>query len=286
MIAIAAFARNFANADILPEQLAIDIARVAYPDLDEQDCWRQLDTLARFVASRMSGQRAGAAQAQEFLDIVCQDLGFHGAVKGYYDPRNSLMPDVLARRQGLPIMLALLCMALGRRLDLEIDGLGFPFHFMARYRTGAGAWLLDPFYGEVVAPDAAGDYLARIVGRPFHLAHTVWEPISAQMLAVRVLNNLRNAFMSAEHHPLALHTLDYLLAVQPQERQHWRDRGLLHYKLEDWEEAQHDLRCYLIRAGLFPRIVPGGESDQPLTEENRRMLEIYSTCGAMLMRVN
>lgn len=286
MIPLAAFVRNFETVDILPEQLAIDIARVAYPDLDEQDCWRQLDTLARFVASRMSGQRAGAAQAQEFLDIVCQDLGFHGAVKGYYDPRNSLMPDVLARRQGLPIMLALLCMALGRRLDLHIDGLGFPFHFMARYRDAAGDWLLDPFYGEVVAPDAALDYLARIVGRPFHLAHTAWEPISAQMLAVRVLNNLRNAFMSADNRRLALHTLDYLLAVQPQERQHWRDRGLLHYKLEEWEEAQHDLRYYLIRAGLFPRIVPGGESDQPLTEENRRMLEIYSTCGAMLMRVN
>jgi regulator of sirC expression with transglutaminase-like and TPR domain len=220
------------------------------------------------------------------LDVLCQDLGFHGAQKGYYDPRNSLIPDVLARRQGLPIMLCLLCMAVGRRIDLQIDGLGFPFHFMARYRDETGVWLLDPFYGQLVAPAAVDEYLARIVGRPLQVARAMWEPVSAQMIALRVLNNLRNAFLMADNHALALRTLDYLIAVQPQERHYWRERGVLHYKLEDWEQAQHDLRYYLIRAGLFPRMVQGGEEPLSLTEENRRMIELYRTCGEMLMRVN
>ena len=280
------FARNFETADITPEQLAIDIARIAYPALDEPDYWARLDGLARFAASRMTNQGDGQATAQAFLDILCQDLGFHGADKGYYDPRNSLMPDVLARRQGLPIMLALLCMAIGRRINLRIEGLGFPFHFMAIYRDTTGDWLLDPFYGALVELPAVNDYLTRIVGRPFQLAPAMWEPVSAQMLAVRVLNNLRNAFMTADNVVLALRTLDYLVAVQPQERQYWRERGLLHYKLEDWEQAQHDLRYYLIRAGLFPRIPQARTEPKPLTEENRRVVELYRTCGEMLMRVN
>ena len=280
------FARNFETADITPEQLAIDIARIAYPALDEPDYWARLDGLARFAASRMTNQGDGQATAQAFLDILCQDLGFHGADKGYHDPRNSLMPDVLARRQGLPIMLALLCMAIGRRINLRIEGLGFPFHFMAIYRDAAGDWLLDPFYGALVELPAVNDYLTRIVGRPFQLAPAMWEPVSAQMLAVRVLNNLRNAFMTADNVVLALRTLDYLVAVQPQERQYWRERGLLHYKLEDWEQAQHDLRYYLIRAGLFPRIPQARTEPKPLTEENRRVVELYRTCGEMLMRVN
>jgi regulator of sirC expression with transglutaminase-like and TPR domain len=280
------FIRNFESADITPERLAIDIARIAYPTLDEPGYWHQLDALADYAARRMTRRDAGRGTAQAFLDILCQDLGFHGATQGYYDPRNSLMPDVLERRQGLPIMLALLCMAVGRRINLHIDGLGFPFHFMARYRDEAGEWLLDPFYGALVEPPAVSDYLVRIVGRPFQLSSTMWEPVSAQMLAVRVLNNLRNAFMTAENWVLALRTLDYLVAVQPQERQYWRERGLLHYKLEDWEQAQHDLRYYLIRSGLFPRIPHGSEESQPLTAENRRVVELYRTCGEMLMRVN
>ena len=286
MSLVDAFVRDFETVDITPEQLAIGIARIAYPALDEPDYWTRLDGLARFVASRLTSRGEGRTTAQAFLDILCQDLGFHGAEKGYYDPRNSLMPDVLERRQGLPIMLALLCMAVGRRIDLHIDGLGFPSHFLARYRDQAGDWLLDPFNGVLVEPPAVGDYLARIVGRPFHLSAGMWEPVSAQMLAVRVLNNLRNAYMTAENSALVLRTLDYLVAAQPQERQYWRERGLLHYKLADWEQAQHDLRYYLIRSGLFPRIPQGSAEPQPLTEENRRVVELYRTCGAMLMRVN
>ena len=286
MSLVDAFVRNFERVDITPEQLAIDIARIAYPNLDEPACWHQLDTLADYAASRMTRLDAGQATAQEFLDILCQDLGFHGATQGYYDPRNSLMPDVLERRQGLPIMLALLCMAVGRRIKLRIDGLGFPFHFMALYGDATGEWLLDPFYGALVEPTAVSDYLARIVGRPFQLSAAMWEPVSAQMLAVRVLNNLRNAYMTTENTALALRTLDYLVAAQPQERQYWRERGLLHYKLADWEQAQHDLRYYLIRSGLFPRIPQASAEPQPLTEENRRVVELYRTAGAMLMRVN
>ena len=280
------FVHHFEDGAALPEQLVIDIARIAYPDLDEAAFWRQFDRLAQFVGGRMTTDRAGYAKAQEFLHILCDELGYHGAVEGYYDPRNSLLPDVLARRQGLPIMLSLLCIAVGRRNDLHIDGLGFPFHFMAFYTDSEGGWLLDPFHGVVVATDTVDDYLARIVGRPLQVGVEAWAPVSAQMLAVRVLNNLRNAFVSAGNHELALRTLDYLVAVQAHERQYWRERGLLHYKLEDWEQAQHDLRYYLIRSGLFPRTPAGAAAAQPLTDEDRRLMERYRTCGEMLMRVN
>lgn len=57
-------------------------------------------------------------------------------------------------------MLSLICMAIGRRLrdrgiNLQIDGVGLPIHFMARYEDEASAWLLDPFHGEVLTEDDA-----------------------------------------------------------------------------------------------------------------------------------
>ena len=280
------FARHFEAQDALPEQLVIDIARVAYPDLDAAAYVRTLDEFAHIAGAHMARTAGGQATAQEFLHIICDELGFHGASEGYYDARNSLLPDVLARRQGLPIMLALLCMAIGRRIDLHVEGLGFPFHFMAFYQDASGGWLLAPFYGAVVGPADANDYLARIVRRPFQLDASAWAPVSAQMLAVRVLNNLRNAYMSAGNHALTLRTLDLLVAVQAHERHYWRERGLLHFKLENWEQAQHDLRYYLIRSGLFPRMPGDAGEAAPLTDEDRRVVERYRTCGEMLMRVN
>lgn len=286
MMPVDAFARDFESAAVLPEQLAIDIARLAYPELDEASYWSSLVALAEFAAQHMTQRSAGRRTAEEFLHIFHDELGFHGAVDGYYDPRNSLMPDVLERRQGLPITLSLLCMAIGRRLNLEIEGMGFPFHFMARYSDDSGAWLLDPFYGALVELSELDAYLARIAGRPLQLAQAMWEPVTAQMLALRVLNNLRNAFMANGNQVMALKTLDYLLAVQPQERAYWRERGLLHYALGDWEQAQHDLRYYLARSDYLLRILQHDTEAAPETDEDRRVLAIYRASGETLARIN
>lgn len=286
MIAVDTFARDFETTAVLPEQLAIDIARLAYPDLDEASYWSSLAALAEFTAPRITQRHAGRRTAEEFLHAIHAELGFHGAVDGYYDPRNSLMPDVLERRQGLPIMLSLLCMAIGRRLNLVIEGMGFPFHFMSRYRDDHGVWLLDPFYGALVEPTELDAYLARIAGRPLQLAQGMWEPVTAQMLALRVLNNLRNAFMANSNQMMVLKTLDYLLAVQPQERHYWRERGLLHYALGDWEQAQHDLRYYLARSDNLLRILQHGDEAAAETDEDRRVLAIYRASGETLARIN
>ena len=50
MISVDTFARDFETTAVLPEQLAIDIARLAYPDLDEAsyvaEACRLLDAVA------------------------------------------------------------------------------------------------------------------------------------------------------------------------------------------------------------------------------------------------
>ena len=44
----------------------------------------------------------------------------------YHDPRNSLLPDVLDRRLGIPISLAVLAMEVGRRCGVALVGVGMP----------------------------------------------------------------------------------------------------------------------------------------------------------------
>ena len=61
--------------------------------------------------------------------------GLQGDSENYYDPSNSLLPFVLAERKGIPISLAILHAAVGRRVGLPIEFVGMPMHFMNKLRS-------------------------------------------------------------------------------------------------------------------------------------------------------
>ncbi|KNC98908.1 hemimethylated DNA binding domain-containing protein [Spizellomyces punctatus DAOM BR117] len=118
--------------------------------LDVADVMGQLDALADEArlhvidpGSTGSGIETRARQLYDFLFVV---KGFTGAVQDYYNVENSLIDKVLSRRKGIPITLALLYHAVGRRLGLQIDMIGFPQHFLARIVTEDGSqWFVDCF---------------------------------------------------------------------------------------------------------------------------------------------
>jgi regulator of sirC expression with transglutaminase-like and TPR domain len=301
MTPAAQFGEIYRSSAATPELLAFEIARIAYPALDVQGALAQLDDLANFVRRDLPVTAVGDRNdlpAVDFLRVFAGDLNFHGNREDYYDPRNSLLPDVLDRRMGLPIMLCLVCMAIGRRIGVQIDGLGFPSHFLALYRDSQGDTVLDPFLGLTLAPNEVERHLARLLGQPVNLAPEVWRPLTPQEMAVRILHNLRNAYLTAKNLPMVERVLDYLIAASPSEAQYWRERGLLHYRQRRWVEAHYDLRRYLQRVGLFDALRTTGESGEsaapappalpgPLANQgDRRVLEIYHEVSNMLTRIN
>jgi regulator of sirC expression with transglutaminase-like and TPR domain len=294
----AQFADVYHSSDATPERLAFEIARMAYPSLDVEQQLEQLDVLASFVRGDIPAAAAedqDSLPAADFMRVINQNLDFHGSREEYYDPRNSLLPDVLERRMGLPIMLCLVCMAIGRRIGVQIDGLGFPSHFLAVYRDTAGDTILDPFLGLTLAPNEVERHLARLLGQPVNLTPEVWRPLSPQEMALRILHNLRNAYLTAKDLPMVEHVLNYLLAANPGEPQYWRERGLLHYRQQRWVEAHYDLRRYLQRAGLFAPLASTGATGESAAPEatlpaanqgDRRVLELYREVSTMLTRIN
>lgn len=55
---------------------------------------------------------------------------FMGDRTSYDDPANSLLHRVLDRRRGLPISLSVLAIEVGRRVGVELVGVGMPAHFL------------------------------------------------------------------------------------------------------------------------------------------------------------
>lgn len=126
-------------ADSIPLDLAaVLIGAVGDPDCDVAAAIGALDDLAATVReSSLPG----------LLEALFDTAGFHGARRSYYEPENSFLHEVVARRVGIPISLSVVTMEVGRRVGVRLAGVGTPAHFMVRTVDEAEVTFVDAFAG-------------------------------------------------------------------------------------------------------------------------------------------
>lgn len=100
---------------------ALAIAAGADPELDADRWLDELDRLA-----------TGVVSLETLIERVFVEEGFAGETERYYDPRNSLLHEVLVRKRGIPITLSVVCIEVGRRASVPLEGVGMPGHFLVR----------------------------------------------------------------------------------------------------------------------------------------------------------
>jgi regulator of sirC expression with transglutaminase-like and TPR domain len=115
---------------------------------------------------------------------------FVGAPDDYALLESSLLPDVLRRRRGLPILLSTVWTEVARRAEVPAYGVGLPGHFVVGVGDPDGTRVLvDPFTGGRLLPyDTARD-IAASAGRSLRPEHLrPHDPIDT---IDRVLGNVR-----------------------------------------------------------------------------------------------
>ncbi len=143
-----------------------------------------MQTLDRLAASCPSPTLDGIVRH------LFHDRGFVGDHHDYYDPRNSLFDEVLARRVGMPITLSAVLLETGRRLGVHLDGVGLPGHFLVRDRVLTDLYV-DAFRrGEQMGEDACIARFRSINGPDAEFDPVFLEPVESRSIVVRVLNNL------------------------------------------------------------------------------------------------
>ena len=105
---------------------ALIIARIEFPRLDPQPYLERLDTLGAGAALAVQRCVAGGdsptvARVNALNEFLFEEMRFSGS-NDYEDPRNSCLNEVLDRRTGIPITLAVLYMEVARRAGIHIDG--------------------------------------------------------------------------------------------------------------------------------------------------------------------
>jgi regulator of sirC expression with transglutaminase-like and TPR domain len=259
--------RSFSHAALSPDpDLAVGalmIARVEYPKLDAGPYLDELDHIGEEAQRRVAAAVATTGEAPPHVDperyagvmalndYLFKELRFVGNRAQYEDPRNSFLNEVLERRTGIPITLALIYMEVARRADLAIEGINFPGHFLLRCPARRGLahaqdLIIDAFHGgALLSEDACRDLLRRHAGDdvafdPHLLAHA-----TKPQILTRVLLNLKRIYVAMRSFPQARDITELLLAVDPSAINELRDRGLLAYNLRDFAGALRDLQTYL-----------------------------------------
>ncbi|HTO08106.1 MAG TPA: transglutaminase-like domain-containing protein, partial [Myxococcota bacterium] len=107
-------------------EAALWIAAEEYPELDVAAQLAKLDALAAAAMSRVTRGADALERVERLNDFLYRESGFSGNRADYYDARNSFLNDVLERRTGIPITLAIVWISVAERLGLAAHGIGFP----------------------------------------------------------------------------------------------------------------------------------------------------------------
>ena len=218
------------------------IARDVYPMVDPHETVRELRALGAELAAKQLHGKSPKEQAEHLCAFVHDELGFTGNDADYYDPKNSLLPDVLSRRTGIPITLALVYLEVARAAGIFARGVGFPGHFLVRIdepdsslENGA---LIDPFAGTLASPDRLRALLARAGG--VRLSSELLMPTSPRAMLFRMLSNLKAVFTQRGDFARAHVALTRILALCPSSPDALQERAELALRLGAVEAARAD----------------------------------------------
>jgi regulator of sirC expression with transglutaminase-like and TPR domain len=252
--------------------------------------WTPIDRMGVDAARRIARDAGLDAPLPQRVDVLNKylftEVGFTGNREQYDDPRNSCLNEVLDRRTGIPITLALIYIEVARRSGVRAEGINFPGHFLVRALQDLHTddpdegLIVDPFHGGAILGEAdCRGLLHRHMGEEAAWAPALLARATRKQILVRMLLNLKRLYVRMRSFPQARQVTDILLALQPSSLTELRDRGLLAYHMNDVYHALQDLEAYLKMARLT-------EQDEEQRKETEQVWEHVKTLRRRAAQMN
>jgi regulator of sirC expression with transglutaminase-like and TPR domain len=189
--------RNFINSlNYELESGVLLLNRTQNPALDIVAVRAQLDALAARYHQLEPAAPGLRAQCQLLNQVLFTELGLRGNHDHYSDPLNSFLDQVLKRRLGLPISLAIVYLLVAQRVGLELEPVGAPGHFLVGAYEPEGPFFIDAYNrGQILEPD---EVFARL--RAMHHAPQLGDlaPTPVREVLCRCCRNLANHYAAAQ----------------------------------------------------------------------------------------
>jgi regulator of sirC expression with transglutaminase-like and TPR domain len=232
---------------------ALDLARTALlvaaesdPGIDVEAELARIEAWGDELRGRMQPGWNNLQKLARLRAFLFEELGFRGDRADYFSPSNSLLHRVVERRRGVPLTLGILMLELGWRIGMPLEGVGFPGHFLVRLAGEPGDLLLDPFArGRSVHEEDCRQMLFASTRGLMDYDPSLIASVGKRDMILRLLNNLRSAYVRAGEASMALAAVDRLLLLAPGDAEETRNRGLLLFRLQRYREALRCLQAYL-----------------------------------------
>jgi regulator of sirC expression with transglutaminase-like and TPR domain len=192
---------EYAEGEITNENLALGALLIAledYPRLDVNGYLDELDALAMRVQRRCAEGEPPVFRLGHLVAEMFDVDGYRGDTQSYYDPRNAYLNEVIDRKLGIPITLAILFLHVATKVGLAASGVGLPGHYLVKVRFELNEVYVDPFHGgSTLTIPEIGALLRQLSGGSQQLMSEHLRAWSGRETLQRVLANLMNMWNRA-----------------------------------------------------------------------------------------
>ncbi|MGH8418269.1 MAG: SirB1 family protein [Pseudomonas sp.] len=233
--------------------------------VDPRQTLERLDQLQRRISAALPMLPA-AELAQPLLRHMAT-IGFQQDDVAQPKPQVALLDKIVERRRGQPLGLAIVALELARRMEIPLEGVNFPGHFLLRVPGADHA--LDPCGGRRLYPKDCRELLLRQFGPDMPLKADHLRTATPQAMLQRLSRNLRHLHQINDDLIASLKDANRVLEMGQANTSDYLARASLYQTLECPQAERYDLEHALLlsddpvqRIRLTQRLVtlpsPGG----------------------------
>lgn len=182
----------------------LSVSRYSYPDICDQKIRREIDGIRKDVWLEINENLTALEQIKVFNHVFYGIHRFQGNLEDYHHPDNSLINRVLTTKKGSPLSMGLLYMLLARNLDLPVQGINLPEHFVLAYmgetidassmkvKEGVPLFYINAFSGgDVFSAKEINKFLEKL---DFDPLPEFFRPCTDLEVLMRMLNSLAASY--------------------------------------------------------------------------------------------
>lgn len=232
------------DEEIALDDAALTLALLDHPDTDLTTYYDLLDAVEAQLDLVGGDADSAAERADALAAVLAGEFGFAGDSESYDDPANADLISVLDRRRGLPVSLAILWVAMARRLGWSADVLDLPGHVLVLIGAEATPVIVDPFaQGARVGPERFAALVEALAGSGRAVTHVAAMPNRAVL--VRLLQNQASRAEQAGNGRRALELYGRMTTMAPAYPHAWWERARLELVDRDIAAARGSLGAIL-----------------------------------------